>query len=64
MSNLKFTDPCRSLNAEYGGEVTYQRVYVAVAAGNISAKRTPGGTTWRIAEADLPGIVEFLGLRP
>jgi hypothetical protein len=64
MSDLKLPDACRRLNAEYGGDVTYQRFYLAIAAGRIPATRKLGGAAWLIAEEDLPTIAEALGFRP
>jgi hypothetical protein len=64
MAKLKISDTLRRLNIEYDAELSYQRLYLAVAAGLVPAERDPSGRFWLINEADQPRAARVLGIIP
>jgi hypothetical protein len=64
MAKLKISDTLRNLNIEYDAELSYQRLYLAVAAGLVPAERDPSGRFWLIDEADQPRTAHVLGIIP
>jgi hypothetical protein len=64
MAMLKISDTLRRLNIEYNAELSYQRLYLAVAAGLVPAERDPSGRFWLIDEADQPRAARVLGIIP
>jgi hypothetical protein len=64
MAKLKISDTLRRLNIEYDAELSYQRLYLAVAAGLVPAERDPSGRFWLIDEADQPRAARVLGIIP
>ncbi len=53
---LSISDASRALG------VPYQRLFSAIACGQVPAARNNAGTRWLIAEADLPAIATALGI--
>ena len=64
MAKLKISDTLRNLNIEYDAGLSYQRLYLAVAAGLVPAERDPSGRFWLIDEADQPRAARVLGIIP
>ena len=64
MAKLKISDTLRRLNIKYDAELSYQRLYLAVAAGLVPAERDPSGRFWLIDEADQPRAARVLGIIP
>jgi hypothetical protein len=64
MAKLKISDTLRRLNIEYDAELSYQRFYLAVAAGLVPAERDPSGRFWLIDEADQLRAARVLGIIP
>jgi len=64
MAKLKISDTLRNLNIEYDAELSYRRLYLAVAAGLVPAERDPSGRFWLIDEADQPRVARVLGIIP
>jgi hypothetical protein len=64
MAKLKISDTLRRLNIEYDAELSYQRLYLAVAAGLVPAERDPSGRFWLIDDADQPRAARVLGIIP
>jgi len=55
--NITLTDAPRAL-AAHGLATTYQRLWVAVVAGQVPGVRV--GKKWHVREADLPIIAQIL----
>jgi hypothetical protein len=62
MAKLKISDTLRSLNIEYDADLSYQRLYLAVAGGLVPAERDPSGRFWLIDETDQPRVARALGI--
>ena len=60
-SNFPITKLPQRLNADFGGTVSYRKIYTAVLDGKIPATQGENGR-YQVAEADLPVIAEALGL--
>jgi hypothetical protein len=62
MAQIRLTDALRRLNAEHGGTISYQKLFLAVASGRVPAERDHTGSRWVIDEANLPAVAAALGL--
>ena len=54
ITQIRLSDATRRLR------VPYQRLYLAVIAGKVPAKRDETGSRWLVKESDLPMIAQFL----
>jgi hypothetical protein len=62
MAKIRLSDALRRLNSEFNGCISYQRLFLAVAAGRVPAERDHTGSRWLIDDANLPAIARVFGL--
>ena len=62
MARFVLTETAKRLKARYGKAVGYSRIYRAVLAGELDARREPGSRFWTLDEEQLPVVAEMFGL--
>jgi hypothetical protein len=61
---IRLAAAIRRINDRYGGDVTYQRAYMAGLANRIPVERDDEDRLWLVDEDNLPVMAKAFGLGP